>query len=381
MSSYKVPLNKALYSFFILLFIFNLPSSSGQSIYKKYGIYRNPALVISNKISWTLSMGSGRTHFNHSLKNFYLYQSSEVQLIRSKNTESFSGDFINGQTNWLNNPTDMEDVNVGDLFDVGYDRLDSPVYNAQLNAQTVFLDGDTADFQFQSLWSSIPINFSAHYDFLKFRIGVGIHYEKLRTNVLSPTSNNYGILDYDPGFKTTKLYKYYGILGYKFYEEWNSALVGEIQIGNVKLSGEFNNDLMNSSLMVNLGLNYEYHFSEYLRFVLKPSFEIKSYKMNILDASGTLLDQVSHNYNAFYIQVGISINIPELRRSPLAADHVQLKHVITDPKKGRLEEVRGQVLWKEQNPKIGQNHRRLIRNKAINKKKISSLLMLFRIKK
>ena len=92
-------------------------------------------------------------------------------------------------------------------------------------------------------------------------------------------------------------------------------------------------------------------------------------KMNILDASGTLLDQVSHNYNAFYIQVGISINIPELRRSPLAADHVQLKHVITDPKKGRLEEVRGQVLWKEQNPKMGQNQRRLIRNKVINKKK------------
>ena len=370
-------LNKALHSFFILLLIFNLPSSLGQSIYKKYGIYRNPALVISNKISWTLSMGSGKTHFNHNLKNFYLYQSSEVQLIRSKNAESFSGDLISGQTNWLNNPTDIEDVNVGDLFDVGYDRLDSSVNNGQLSAQTVFLDGDTADFQFQSQWSSIPINFSAHYEFLKFRVGVGIHYEKLRTDVLSPNSKNYGILDYDPGFKTTKLYKYYGILGYKFFAEWKSALVGEIQIGNVKSSGEFNNDLMKSSLMVNLGLNYEYHFSEYLRFILKPSFEIKSYKMDILDASGALLDEVSHNYNAFYMQAGISINIPELRRSPLAADHVQLKHVIMDPKKGRLEEVRGQVLWKEQNPKMGQNHRRLIRNKAFNKKKISSLLMLF----
>jgi len=84
---------------------------------------------------------------------------------------------------------------------------------------------------------------------------------------------------------------------------------------------------------------------------------------------GTLIDEVSHKYNAFYIQVGISINIPELRRSPLAADHVQLKHVIMDPKKERLEEVRGQVFWKEQNPKIGQNHRQLIRNKATNKKK------------
>ena len=65
----------------------------------------------------------------------------------------------------------------------------------------------------------------------------------------------------------------------------------------------------------------------------------------------------------------MSINIPELRRSPFEADHVQLKHVITDPKNGRLEEVRGQVLWKKQNPKMGQNHRRLIHDKVINKKK------------
>ena len=83
-------------------------------------------------------MGSGKTHFSHSLKNFYLYQSSEVQLIRSKNAESPSGDLINGQTDWLNNPTDLEDVNVGDLFGIGYDRLDSPVYNTKLDAQTVF---------------------------------------------------------------------------------------------------------------------------------------------------------------------------------------------------------------------------------------------------
>ena len=82
--------------------------------------------------------------------------------------------------------------------------------------------------------------------------------------------------------------------------------------------------------------------------------------MIILDASGVFLDQVSHNYNAFYLQFGISMNIPELRRSPIKADHVQLKHVITDPKYGRLEEVRGQPLWKKQNPKVGQNHRRFI---------------------
>ena len=369
-------LNKALHFFFIAFFIFNLPSSRGQSIYKKYDIYRNPLLVISNKISWTLSMGSGRTQFSHSLKNFYLYQSSDVQLIRSKNAESFSTELINGQSNWLNNPEDSEEVNIGNLLGVGYDPLDSPDHTTQ----TIFLDVDTTDFQFQSLWSSRPFDFSAHYDFFKFRVGVGIHYEKLRTNSLRPTTDDYGILDYDPGFKTTKLYKYYGILGYKFYEAWNSAMVAVMQIGNVKSSSEFNNNLMNRSSMINIGLAYEYHFSEYLRLILKPSFEMKSYKMIILDASGVFLDQVSHNYNAFYLQFGISMNIPELRRSPIKADHVQLKHVITDPKNGRLEEVRGQALWKKQNPKVGQNQRRLIKDKVIRKKNLRLINVNFDLK-
>ena len=350
-----MPLNKGLYSLLTFFFIFNLPSSVGQSIYKKYEIYRNPVLVISNKISWTLSIGSGRTHFSHGLENFYLYQSSDVQLIRSKNEESLSGNLISGHINWLNNPQSIDDVN-----------LDNSLQN---NEQNIFLDGDTTDFEFQSLWSSRPVNFSAHYDLFRFRIGFGMHYEKLRTKNFAPSLNNYGILDYNPDFKTTKLYKYYGILGYKFYEQWNSALVGEIQIGKVKSSEEFNKDLINRSLMMNIGINYEYHFSEYLRLILRPSVEIKNYKINVLEASGSLIDQVSHNYNAFYLQAGISINIPELRRSPIKVDHVQLKHVITDPNNGRLEEVRGQPFWKEQNPKMGRNHRQPIQDKHIDKKK------------
>ena len=159
-------LNKVFYSFFISLFILNLPSSKGQSIYKKYDIYRNPLLVIANKISWTLSTGTGRTQFNHSLKNFYLYQSADIQLIRSKNAEIYSGDLINGQTNWLNSPEDSKDVNIGNLLGVVNDPLDSLDYNAH----TIFLDVDTTDFQFQGLWSSRPLDFSAHYDFFKFRI-------------------------------------------------------------------------------------------------------------------------------------------------------------------------------------------------------------------
>ena len=107
---------------------------------------------------------------------------------------------------------------------------------------------------------------------------------------------------------------------------------------------------------------------------------MKSYKMCILDASGLFLDQVSHSYNALYLQFGISMNIPELRRSPIKADHVQLKHVITDPKNGRLEEVRGQALWKKQNPKVGQNQRRPIKDKVIKKKNLRLINVNFDLK-
>ena len=96
----------------------------------------------------------------------------------------------------MSSPEDSKDVNIGNLGVVN-DPMDSLDYHAH----TIFLDVDTTDFQFQGLWSSRPVDFSAHYDFFKFRIGVGINYEKLRTNSLRPTTNDYGILDYDPGFK------------------------------------------------------------------------------------------------------------------------------------------------------------------------------------
>ena len=73
--------------------------------------------------------------------------------------------------------------------------------------------------------------------------------------------------------------------------------------------------------------------------------------------------------NAFFFQVGVSINIPEIPRSPMKSDHIQLKHVLSDDE-GRLKEFRGQPIWKVQNPKVGQNHRRLWRYKLKNRRKL-----------
>jgi hypothetical protein len=79
---------------------------------------------------------------------------------------------------------------------------------------------------------------------------------------------------------------------------------------------------------------------------------------------------ILNNHHSFHLQFGITIKIPEIPRSPIEADHVQLKHVITDPATGRLMEVRGQPFWKKQNPKVGENDRKLWRYKWRNKRKM-----------
>ena len=110
----------------------------------------------------------------------------------------------------------------------------------------------------------------------------------------------------------------------------------------------------------------EKELSEYFRVIVKPSIDIKNYKVSVPGGS-----EIRHGHPTLFLQVGVSINIPEIPRSPISNDHIQLKHVITDPKTGRLIEVRGQPITKWQNPKVGQNHRKLFRYKRKNKKKLN----------
>ncbi len=337
-----------------------------QSVYEKYDIYRNPFRLIFNKFSWTVSTGYGVTNYKHDLEGFYFFQDPNVQQVLF-NTNELGPEF-QGYENWMSDPVQGSSIILHDLYDVPYDYLENPVNNPLLKNKQFLLNTDTSALSFASLASTIPIQASLHFDIKKvFRVGIGFQYERHSMRALKPSIYESQIRPLEPDFKSTSYTKIYGILGYQFYEFWDYTFVAELFLGRAKPGREINTNAVGigQNFFANIGVNIEYNLSEYVRVIVRPGLDFKQYTVNFPDASS-----IRHKNNAFIINAGISINFPEIPRSPIASDHVQLKHVITDPKRGQLIEVRGQPIWKKQNPKVGENHRKLWRYKWKNRRKI-----------
>ena len=336
-----------------------------EDIYKKYNIYRNPVKVFLNQLSWTLTTGYGRTYSSHDLSGFYFYQSRDGQYILPSSSV-FDLNF-QGYANWLNNPTLGAELPVRDPFDVPFPNQPSPVLNPELANAQFFANGDTTEIGFSGLAHSIPITFQVHFNFMeKFRIGLGYSWEKQYTRELLPTNYQRLIQPYQPNYESTTYSKLFGTVGYQFYSYFEHLFVAELQIGKITTGPELNQAALQQSLYVNFGISIEKQLGEYFRIIGKPSIDFRNYKIAIPGGG-----EVLHKQPTLLLQVGVSINIPEIPRSPISNDKIQLKHVITDPKTGRLIEVRGQPITKWQNPKVGQNHRKLLRYRGRNKKKLN----------
>ncbi|XOV95052.1 MAG: hypothetical protein ACFHWX_10145 [Bacteroidota bacterium] len=294
--------------------------------------------VFLNKFSFSLSLGYGVTEYKNNLKDFGFYQDSSTQLILRRDLE-YGADTI-GFSNWLTNPLE--------------DTVSTPA--------TMF--GDSIGLAFQNQTGTIPISLSVHYNFNKIRIGGGFSYQQQNLKPLEPNVYKDSIRAYDLGYKSAGLTRFWGMAGYQFYEWWDYTFVGELRLGVSKYGKKFDSPFITTGLFYNLGVNIERNFSEYFRVIIRPSFDIKSFKIELPDG-----DPIKLTSNAFLMQVGVSFNIPEIPRSPMKSDHIQLKHVLSD-EEGRLYEYRGQPIWKVQNPKVGQNHRRLWRYKLKNRRKL-----------
>lgn len=285
-----------------------------------------------------MSLGYGLTEYKNNLNDFGFYQDSTNQIILRRDVEA-GADSI-GFSNWLTNPQ-----------------------NDTTTAGNTFF-GDTLGLAFQKRSGSVPISLSVHYNFRKLRLGGGFTFEQQFLKPLEPNVYKDSIRAYDLGFKSVSVTRFWGMAGYQFYEWWDYSFVGELRMGVTNYGKKFESPFLTNSMFYNIGVNIEKNFSEYFRVTIRPSYDIKSFKIALPDGSPMRLTN-----NAFFVQVGISINIPEIPRSPMKSDHIQLKHVLSD-EEGRLYEYRGQPLWKVQNPKVGQNHRRLWRYKLKNRRKL-----------
>lgn len=334
--------------------------------YTEEDIYRSPFRAFLNNFSVTFTTGYGVTNYSHSLQGLYYLQTPIRQYIAENNGAPL-GDNVDVIGNWFNNPVVGQALVFADSFDVPFRRLQNPVNNPLLRTDVSVFNADSLGLEFSGKGRSIPLFLSLRYNYQKFRIGGGLMLEYHRVGRLKPNVLEGEIREYVPDFKTAFFTRYFLTLGYRFYDFWDYSFAGEVEVGRFNDGSKFNGSFIQRGMYANLGLSIEKNLSEYFRVIVKPSFDFKSYDLSV---PGTNV-VINHKQPSWFLQFGISITFPEIPRSPMKSDHVQLKHVYTDPESGLLMEVRGQPIWKKQNPKVGENDRKLWRYKNKNKRKLN----------
>jgi hypothetical protein len=164
------------------------------------------------------------------------------------------------------------------------------------------------------------------------------------------------------------------LLGYSFYEYYDNAFAVDVRVGVIKMGSGFDQTVTTSSPFINVGVSLEKVFSEYFRVYLRPAYEFKNFNTVLPDGPTTVID---HGNSSVFLTLGVSINYPDLPRSPIKADKTQMKHYVTDPKTGVRREVRGQPFWRKQDPKIGELYPELVKSK---RKRQSNRKQLFKKK-
>lgn len=311
----------------------------------------SPIRAFLNKFSLNANLGYGRTFYSHKINSDVLEIAPHNQFVPGADSVSVdaklvmlgeystSGGSIDyvGITNWLNAP-----------------QPDSGNVVLYPNGPGSILYADSSVIQYGGSGFNIPVNVSLHLDINRFRIGGGIMYELHNIKQLNPKGQ--GEQPYIPNFNNTFMFRYYFTAGAKVYHIMGWDYNVDLQIGKVRYGKQYDKSSLQNGIYFNLGLPFEYELSEYFWLVVRPSFDYKSYTMAI---AGTNNESTSFQYNqpAFYLNFGVRMKLPEIKRCPVKSCRTQLKHVHGS------REFRGQPFFKEQNPKIGELYPELIQEK------------------
>ncbi|MFY7920107.1 MAG: hypothetical protein ACOVOF_12360 [Chryseotalea sp.] len=285
------------------------------------------------KITWGLSTGYGRSYFNHTLDGFTVIKNPD----RGPFIQSASGTQF---TNWFNQ-TESATIPIAPTA-------------IQVNA-------NTEEVNFKGTGGSIPLKLTAHYEWKRYRIGAGYSYEYMWVGDFK--SKEYGQLGtFSPNAKGGFMRKYFLVVGAALYRYQDYLLVADAQIGNFKPSRTFNMGQISRGLYYNIGFTIERDLSEYFKVFLRPSFELKSFTLQVPEAGG-----IKHRFNALYLNVGATYRIPDLRRCVVKGCKAQMNHAHGN------KEYRSRVhpIYLRQNPNYGENHPVILKYKGKNKRKIN----------
>ncbi len=293
--------------------------------------------ALLTKLYFSFSTGYATTPFRHKLDGFGIVQQPD-SLPRIFNNVNTAVRY----SNWTN-----EVVSSGGTLVPG----------------AYMVNSDTTDLGFRSRTFSIPLKASVHVEFDRYRIGGGYSFDYTRIGEFKPTSYGADIDGYSLERSNMFVKHYFGMIGAMVYRYYEYALVVDANIGGYSLGKEFSGSAISKSMYINIGVQAEREFSEYFRLFIRPSYEVKSYKLAIPETTQTL----HHRLDGLYVNVGLTYRIPELRRCFLKTCHAQINHAHGN----REYRSRRHPIYKKQNPHYGENYPELIRYKGRNKKKLN----------
>ena len=291
-----------------------------------------------SKFTFGLSTGYGMTRFNNNLTGYGIYQpaSGNPVVFNPANPAA-------GYTNWFNRAGTAPLV---------------------INPADFSITSEEGKIGFRSKSFNIPLRATLHYEFLKYyRVGFGYSLEFTKVGDFEPTRYKNDIRVYNSPVSAFMMQKYFLMLGGSVYRYDNYLLTIDANIGGYGLGKKFDKANIRRGVFINLGATIERDMSEYFKLFVRPSHDIKSFTLNSLDGAPGF----KHKMNAFYINVGVTYRLPELRK----CFHKQCSAQINHAHGNREYRSRKHPIYKKQNPHYGENYPELLKYKGRNKRKLN----------
>jgi len=315
---------------------------------------RSTIRAFLSRFTLSVSTGWGRTYYSHRLENMALIQKGGDSLFIFENFLNISNDTISTIYGaWLNNPA-------------GTSGIISPTDTTNgipINPGDFLVDTDTADIRLIGRGRNIPLDLSIHFNFDRYRVGIGATIEFHTIGSFRSRDFPEFINGFTPDFNRATFKRFYLMIGSTIIQKGYFTLAADLHIGTMNLGKNWNTAVMQKGIFANLGFSAEQAFSEYLSAFLRPSFEVKGYTISIPETDLS----IDHNYNAIYINFGVRLRLPELKKCPFKSCATQINHVHW----GSEYRSRKHPIWRWQNPHYGENYRKPFRNRWGNNRKIN----------
>ena len=299
-----------------------------------------------SKLNFSLETGYGRTYYRQDLSDFGLLQRQDsLPVIFSSELNTSGGSLTTGYDYWFNTANPRSNVSFSNVNDF-------------------LVGGDSTDLKYKAIGTSIPISLMIHVEIDRYKIGGGAMFEYHRVGEFRPNAFEDQLSTYEPNFRSALYKKYFILLGAKVYR-YNEWLVSaDARIGAYRLGKNFDRNLIQKGIFVNLGATIERELSEYFSAYVRPSFDFKNYTLELPESSLA----VNHSLNALYIGIGVKYRIPEHPKCFIKNCTTQINH-----QHGNSQVYRSRMhpIYKKQDPHHGENYPRLVKYKKKNRKKLN----------